>query len=150
MIDSTEAHCQLKVLNSTAQQDQSETLLEEGDASTINGTDTMAGIHAAAYITLYYLRLTLMIITTSKVTQTSDSIKIESIWFLSPDLNKLGSTNDKSLLPAENASVCQPTSGHLMAEKMRLGRQDGDEDSGKTLIICTVLLKSSLSIEMEA
>uniref|UniRef100_G3PNV7 SEC7 domain-containing protein n=1 Tax=Gasterosteus aculeatus aculeatus TaxID=481459 RepID=G3PNV7_GASAC len=46
----------------------------------------------------------------------------------------------------ENASVCQPTSGHLMAEKMRLGRQDGDEDSGKTLIICTVLLKSSLML----
>uniref|UniRef100_A0AAQ4Q5Y7 Golgi-specific brefeldin A-resistance guanine nucleotide exchange factor 1 n=1 Tax=Gasterosteus aculeatus aculeatus TaxID=481459 RepID=A0AAQ4Q5Y7_GASAC len=42
VIDSTEAHCQLKVLNSTAQQDQSETLLEEGDASTINGTDTMS------------------------------------------------------------------------------------------------------------
>ncbi|KAM8859731.1 Golgi-specific brefeldin A-resistance guanine nucleotide exchange factor 1 isoform 2-T2 [Spinachia spinachia] len=90
VIDSTEAHCQLKVLNSTAQQDQSETLLEEGDSSTINGTDIMA------------------------------------------DLNRLGSTNDTSLLPAENSSVCQPTSGHLMAQKMRLGRQDqGDEDSAE-------------------
>ncbi|XP_037320806.2 Golgi-specific brefeldin A-resistance guanine nucleotide exchange factor 1 isoform X1 [Pungitius pungitius] len=90
VIDSTEAHCQLKVLNSTAQQDQSETLLEDGDTSTINGTDTMA------------------------------------------DLNRLGSTDNMSLLPAENSSVCQPTSGHLMAEKMRLGRQDqGDENSAE-------------------
>ncbi|XP_031695307.1 Golgi-specific brefeldin A-resistance guanine nucleotide exchange factor 1-like isoform X2 [Anarrhichthys ocellatus] len=90
VIDSTEAHCQAKVLNSTAQQDQSETLLEEGEASTINGTDTTA------------------------------------------DLNSLGSTDDLSLPPAENAPVCPPTSGHLMAEKMRLGRQDqGDNDSAE-------------------
>ncbi|KAL6101462.1 gbf1 [Pungitius sinensis] len=90
VIDSTEAHCQLKVLNSTAQQNQSETLLEDGDTSTINGTDTMA------------------------------------------DLNRLDSTDNMSLLPTENSSVCQPTSGHLMAEKMRLGRQDqGDENSAE-------------------
>ncbi|XP_068584156.1 Golgi-specific brefeldin A-resistance guanine nucleotide exchange factor 1 isoform X4 [Cebidichthys violaceus] len=87
VIDSTEAHCQAKVLNSTAQQDQSETLLEEGEASTVNGTDATA------------------------------------------DVNRLGSTNDLSLPPAENAPVCPPTSGHLMAEKMRQGRQDQDKDT---------------------
>jgi len=43
VIDSTEAHCQAKVLNSSAQQDQSDTLLAEGEASTANGTDTTAG-----------------------------------------------------------------------------------------------------------
>ncbi|XP_035519050.1 Golgi-specific brefeldin A-resistance guanine nucleotide exchange factor 1 isoform X3 [Morone saxatilis] len=80
VIDSTEAHCQAKVVNSTAQQDQTETLLAEGEASTKNGTDT------------------------------------------STDLNRLGTIN--GLPQAENSPVCPPTSGHLMAEKMRLGRQD--------------------------
>ncbi|TNN44947.1 Golgi-specific brefeldin A-resistance guanine nucleotide exchange factor 1 [Liparis tanakae] len=88
VIDSTEAHCQAKVLNSSAQQDQSDTLLAEGEASTANGTDATA------------------------------------------DPNRLGSTNDLSLPPTDNAPVCPPTSGHLMAEKMRLGRQDqGESDS---------------------
>ncbi|XP_059214826.1 Golgi-specific brefeldin A-resistance guanine nucleotide exchange factor 1 isoform X2 [Centropristis striata] len=88
VIDSTEAHCQAKVLNSTAQQDQSETLLAEGEGSTNNGTDTIA------------------------------------------DLNRLGSTN--GLPQAEIVPVCPPTSGHLMADKMRLGRQDqGDNDAAE-------------------
>ncbi|XP_044229788.1 Golgi-specific brefeldin A-resistance guanine nucleotide exchange factor 1 isoform X2 [Thunnus albacares] len=90
VIDSTEAHCQAKVLNNTAQQDQSETLLAEGEGSAKNGTDTTT------------------------------------------DLNRLGSTNGLSLPQAENAPVCPPTSGHLMAEKMRLGRQDqGDSDTAE-------------------
>uniref|UniRef100_A0A8C4ETE9 SEC7 domain-containing protein n=1 Tax=Dicentrarchus labrax TaxID=13489 RepID=A0A8C4ETE9_DICLA len=74
VIDSTEAHCQAKVVNSTAQQDQTETLLAEGEASTKNGTDTST---ASSEISIYF-----------------------------------------------NSLVCPPTSGHLMAEKMRLGRQD--------------------------
>uniref|UniRef100_A0A8C2WYP5 Golgi-specific brefeldin A-resistance guanine nucleotide exchange factor 1 n=1 Tax=Cyclopterus lumpus TaxID=8103 RepID=A0A8C2WYP5_CYCLU len=87
VIDSTEAHCQAKVLNST-QQDQSDTLLAEAEASTTNGTDATAGN--------------------------------------TPTHTPL----DLSLPPAENAPVCPPTSGHLMAEKMRLGRQDqGENDS---------------------
>lgn len=90
VIDSTEAHCQAKVLNSAAEQDQSETLLAEGEGSAKNGTDTTT------------------------------------------DLNRLDSTNGVSLPPAENAPVCPPTSGHLMAEKMRLGRQDqGDNDTAE-------------------
>ncbi|XP_042357717.1 Golgi-specific brefeldin A-resistance guanine nucleotide exchange factor 1 isoform X1 [Plectropomus leopardus] len=90
VIDSTEAHCQAKVLNSSAQQEQSETLLADGEATASNGADTTA------------------------------------------DLNRLGSTNSLSLPPAENAPVCPPTSGHLMAEKMRLGRQDqGDSDTAE-------------------
>ncbi|XP_030298406.1 Golgi-specific brefeldin A-resistance guanine nucleotide exchange factor 1 isoform X1 [Sparus aurata] len=89
VIDSTEAHCQDKVVSSTAQQDQSETLLAEGEGSTKNGTNTLA------------------------------------------DLSGLGSTNGLSP-EAENAPVCPPTSGHLMAERMRLGRQDkGDNDSAE-------------------
>ncbi|XP_063730862.1 Golgi-specific brefeldin A-resistance guanine nucleotide exchange factor 1 isoform X1 [Eleginops maclovinus] len=86
VIDSTEAHCQAKVLNSSAQQEHPETLLTEGEASR-NGTDTTT------------------------------------------DLNRQGSTNGLSLPQAEDAPVCPPTSGHLMAEKMTLGRQDqGDND----------------------
>ncbi|XP_028278426.1 Golgi-specific brefeldin A-resistance guanine nucleotide exchange factor 1 isoform X1 [Parambassis ranga] len=46
------------------------------------------------------------------------------------DLNRLASTN--GLPQAENTPVCPPTSGHLMAEKMRLGRQDqGDNDTAE-------------------
>ncbi|KAM8739258.1 Golgi-specific brefeldin A-resistance guanine nucleotide exchange factor 1 isoform 2-T3 [Acanthopagrus schlegelii] len=89
VIDSTEAHCQDKVVNSTAHQDHSQTLLAEGDGSAKNGTNTLA------------------------------------------DLSGLGSTNGLSP-EAENSPVCPPTSGHLMAEKMRLGRQDqGDNDSAE-------------------
>lgn len=61
------------------------------------------------------------------------------ILLLSSDLNKLGTTN--GFPQAENAPVCLPTSGHQMAEKMRLGRQDhGDNDTGKTLISHTQFL----------
>ncbi|KAK2832680.1 hypothetical protein Q5P01_016569 [Channa striata] len=41
VIDSTEAHCQAKVLNSTAQQEQSETLLAADEALTKNGSDSI-------------------------------------------------------------------------------------------------------------
>ncbi|XP_071402444.1 Golgi-specific brefeldin A-resistance guanine nucleotide exchange factor 1-like, partial [Centroberyx affinis] len=86
VIDSTEAHCQAKVLNSAAQQDQSDTTLAEGEGSTNNSTDA------------------------------------------TPDLSRLGNSTDGQNLPeAEHAPVCPPTSGHLMAEKMRLGRQDQEE-----------------------
>ncbi|KAK5907953.1 hypothetical protein CgunFtcFv8_016051 [Champsocephalus gunnari] len=86
VIDSTEAHCQVKVLNSSAQQDHTDTLQAEGENSR-DGTDTTT------------------------------------------DLNRQGSTNGLSLPQAEDAPVCPPTSGHLMAEKMRLGREDqGDYD----------------------
>uniref|UniRef100_A0A4W5R0T0 Golgi-specific brefeldin A-resistance guanine nucleotide exchange factor 1 n=1 Tax=Hucho hucho TaxID=62062 RepID=A0A4W5R0T0_9TELE len=45
VIDSTEAHCQAKVLNSTAQQDQSaETVLAEGEGSTNDRVDTTTGM----------------------------------------------------------------------------------------------------------
>uniref|UniRef100_A0A4W6FHC9 Golgi-specific brefeldin A-resistance guanine nucleotide exchange factor 1 n=1 Tax=Lates calcarifer TaxID=8187 RepID=A0A4W6FHC9_LATCA len=88
VIDSTEAYCQAKVLSSTAQQDQSETLLAEGEGSTKSGTDTTT------------------------------------------DLSRQSSTNGMSVPQTENAPVCPPTSGHLMAEKMKLGRQDqGDNDA---------------------
>ncbi|KAK2922285.1 Golgi-specific brefeldin A-resistance guanine nucleotide exchange factor 1 isoform X3 [Channa argus] len=39
VIDSIEAHCQAKVLNSTVQQDQSQTLLAEGEGLTKDGSD---------------------------------------------------------------------------------------------------------------
>lgn len=42
---------------------------------------------------------------------------------------------------AETAPVCPPTSGHLMAEKMKLGRQDqGDNDTGETFFFLVFLL----------
>ncbi|KAM4590678.1 Golgi-specific brefeldin A-resistance guanine nucleotide exchange factor 1 isoform 3-T3 [Odontesthes bonariensis] len=48
------------------------------------------------------------------------------------DLNRLGNTNSLSQPQAETAPVCPPTSGHLMAERMRLGRQDqGDNDTAE-------------------
>uniref|UniRef100_A0A672KS37 Golgi brefeldin A resistant guanine nucleotide exchange factor 1 n=1 Tax=Sinocyclocheilus grahami TaxID=75366 RepID=A0A672KS37_SINGR len=71
VIDSTEAHCQAKVLNSAAQQDQSESTTVGGERSVNTITDS---------------------------TTVSDT-----------------------------RTACPPTSGHLMAEKMRLGRQDQEE-----------------------
>lgn len=63
--------------------------------------------------------------------------------FLSSDLNRLGNTNGLSLPQGENALICPPTSGHLMAEKMRLGRQDqGDTDNGETWNTYRVLHES--------
>uniref|UniRef100_A0A673I3R2 Golgi-specific brefeldin A-resistance guanine nucleotide exchange factor 1 n=1 Tax=Sinocyclocheilus rhinocerous TaxID=307959 RepID=A0A673I3R2_9TELE len=70
VIDSTEAHCQAKVLNSAAQQDQSES--------------TTAGKYTP-------------------------------------------SCNGQNAVVSESRTACPPTSGHLMAEKMRLGRQDQEE-----------------------
>ncbi|XP_069577464.1 Golgi-specific brefeldin A-resistance guanine nucleotide exchange factor 1 isoform X2 [Brachyistius frenatus] len=88
VIDSTEAHCQAKVLTSTAQQDQKEALLAEGEGSGKNGPDSTA------------------------------------------ELIRLGGTN--GLSPPAEPPVCPPTSGHLMAEKMKLGRQDqGDADAAE-------------------
>uniref|UniRef100_A0A673ISE7 Golgi-specific brefeldin A-resistance guanine nucleotide exchange factor 1 n=1 Tax=Sinocyclocheilus rhinocerous TaxID=307959 RepID=A0A673ISE7_9TELE len=76
VIDSTEAHCQAKVLNSAAQQDQSE--------STTVGGDSSAGKSAP-------------------------------------------SSNGQNAVVSDTRTACPPTSGHLMAEKMRLGRQDQEE-----------------------
>uniref|UniRef100_A0A8C1PHX4 Golgi-specific brefeldin A-resistance guanine nucleotide exchange factor 1 n=1 Tax=Cyprinus carpio TaxID=7962 RepID=A0A8C1PHX4_CYPCA len=79
VIDSTEAHCQAKVLNSAAQQDQSESTMIEGDSSV-----NTAGKSTA-------------------------------------------SSNGQNAVVSDTWSACPPTSGHLMAEKMRLGRQDLEE-----------------------
>ncbi|XP_030628430.1 Golgi-specific brefeldin A-resistance guanine nucleotide exchange factor 1 isoform X3 [Chanos chanos] len=86
VIDSTESHCQAKMLNSAAQQDQSEALKEQGQNSA------------------------------NAVTEATT------------DTNRLApSSNGQSAPASEVALVCPPTSGHLMADKMRLGRQDQEE-----------------------
>ncbi|XP_067092095.1 Golgi-specific brefeldin A-resistance guanine nucleotide exchange factor 1 isoform X3 [Osmerus mordax] len=82
VIDSTEVHCQAKVLNNASQQDQSETVLPEGDGTTNGSADA-----------------------------TTDTSR--------PD--------GQSAAEILNTPACPPTSGHLMAEKMRLGRQDQEE-----------------------
>ncbi|XP_072534053.1 Golgi-specific brefeldin A-resistance guanine nucleotide exchange factor 1 isoform X1 [Salminus brasiliensis] len=86
VIDSTEAHCQAKVMNSAAEQDQSETLTVEGETTVSSSTDAA-----------------------------TDSVKVV------PD------SNEQTTVESEVSSVCPPTSGPLMAEKMRLGRQDQEE-----------------------
>ncbi|XP_031435029.1 Golgi-specific brefeldin A-resistance guanine nucleotide exchange factor 1 isoform X2 [Clupea harengus] len=85
VIDSTEAHCQAKVLNSASQQDQSETITAEGEGSVSASTDTMT-----------------------------------------VDDTPTGCTNGHTA-ESETTPICPPTSGYLMAEKMRLGRQDQEE-----------------------
>ncbi|KAG7458370.1 Golgi-specific brefeldin A-resistance guanine nucleotide exchange factor 1 isoform X1, partial [Solea senegalensis] len=48
------------------------------------------------------------------------------------DLTRLTDTNGLTLPQTNNEPVCPPTSGHLMAEKMKLGRQDqGDNDAAE-------------------
>ncbi|RXN24787.1 Golgi-specific brefeldin A-resistance guanine nucleotide exchange factor 1 isoform X3 [Labeo rohita] len=86
VIDSTEAHCQAKVLNSAAQQDQSESTTVEGDSSVNTITDS--------------------------TTETGKSVP---------------NSNGQNAVVLETRTACPPTSGHLMAEKMRLGRQDQEE-----------------------
>ncbi|XP_036429975.1 Golgi-specific brefeldin A-resistance guanine nucleotide exchange factor 1 isoform X2 [Colossoma macropomum] len=85
VIDSTEAHCQAKVMNSAAEQDQSETLTVEGEA-TVNNTNAA-----------------------------TESVKA------------VPSSNGQTTVESDVSPICPPTSGHLMAEKMRLGRQDQEE-----------------------
>ncbi|KAF5910265.1 Golgi-specific brefeldin A-resistance guanine nucleotide exchange factor 1, partial [Clarias magur] len=86
VIDSTEAHCQAKVMNRTAEQEHSETLTAEGDVSVDSTTDA--------------------------VTEASKA---------------LFGSNGQTVVESGEPSVCPPTSGHLMAEKMKLGRQDLEE-----------------------
>nr|XP_029496594.1 Golgi-specific brefeldin A-resistance guanine nucleotide exchange factor 1-like isoform X1 [Oncorhynchus nerka] len=86
VIDSTEAHCQAKVLNSTTQQDHSaEMVLAEGECSTNDHTDT-----------------------TTEASRQVNSVNGQNV-------------------PEADSVPLPPTSGHLMAEKMRLGRQDQEE-----------------------
>uniref|UniRef100_A0AAR2M5F4 Golgi-specific brefeldin A-resistance guanine nucleotide exchange factor 1 n=1 Tax=Pygocentrus nattereri TaxID=42514 RepID=A0AAR2M5F4_PYGNA len=80
VIDSTEAHCQAKVMNSAAEQDQSDTLTVEREVMVSNNTNAATGI-----------------------------------------------SNGQTIVESDVSSICPPTSGHLMAEKMRLGRQDQEE-----------------------
>ncbi|XP_028323608.1 Golgi-specific brefeldin A-resistance guanine nucleotide exchange factor 1 isoform X2 [Gouania willdenowi] len=82
VIDSTEAHCQNKVLNSTAQQEHTENASADGGSSHGNGAPSSA------------------------------------------EVNIVENTNGLSSLKTENQYKCPPTSGHLMAEKMRMGRRD--------------------------
>lgn len=86
VIDSTEAHCQAKVLNSAAQQDQSESTTVEGDSSVNTITDSTT-----------------------------------------EDGKSAPSSNGQNAVASDTTTACPPTSGHLMAEKMRLGRQDQEE-----------------------
>ncbi|XP_060728415.1 Golgi-specific brefeldin A-resistance guanine nucleotide exchange factor 1 isoform X3 [Tachysurus vachellii] len=86
VIDSTEAHCQAKVMNRAAEQELSETLTAEGEAS-VDGT--------------------------------KDAVKEAGKALFGP--------NGQTALESGMPSICPPTSGHLMAEKLRLGRQDQEE-----------------------
>ncbi|KAM3606518.1 uncharacterized protein V6R79_017763 [Siganus canaliculatus] len=85
VIDSTEAHCQAKVVNTTVQQELSETLVAEEQVSAKNGVE--------------------------------------------PSTNLVS-----TVIPPQAESILQspPTSGHLMAEKMTLGRHDhGGNDTAE-------------------
>ncbi|TRY65559.1 hypothetical protein DNTS_024060, partial [Danionella cerebrum] len=82
VIDSTEAHCQAKVLSSRTQQDQSPQTAEGDASASIASSSTETG---------------------RPVCNGPDSVE------------------------QETSASCPPTSGHLMAQKMRLGRQDQEE-----------------------
>nr|XP_057912253.1 Golgi-specific brefeldin A-resistance guanine nucleotide exchange factor 1 isoform X2 [Doryrhamphus excisus] len=89
VIDSTEAHCQAKVLDNAALQEPApDSLPMVGEGSLTNGTDAPADV-------------------------IKDSV-----------------TNGLTFPQADGTPGYPPTSGHLMAEKMRLRRQDqGDNDT---------------------
>ncbi|XP_018580436.2 Golgi-specific brefeldin A-resistance guanine nucleotide exchange factor 1 isoform X9 [Scleropages formosus] len=83
VIDSIEAHCQAKVLNSA---DQSDAVTPEVEGTGSRGTDTVIG---------------------ERLANTTSTVKN------GPEV--------------EEKPACLPTSGHLMAERMSLGRQDQEE-----------------------
>uniref|UniRef100_A0A674BZA8 Golgi-specific brefeldin A-resistance guanine nucleotide exchange factor 1 n=1 Tax=Salmo trutta TaxID=8032 RepID=A0A674BZA8_SALTR len=67
VIDSTEAHCQAKVLNSSAQQDQSaEMVLAEGEGSTNDRTDTTTGMPIPLIHLVYFLENCIFILAEKK------------------------------------------------------------------------------------
>uniref|UniRef100_A0A8C8D616 Golgi-specific brefeldin A-resistance guanine nucleotide exchange factor 1 n=1 Tax=Oncorhynchus tshawytscha TaxID=74940 RepID=A0A8C8D616_ONCTS len=67
VIDSTEAHCQAKVLNSTTQQDHSaEMVLAEGECSTNDRTDTTTGTPIALIHLVYFLENCIFILAEKK------------------------------------------------------------------------------------
>ncbi|XP_053088971.1 Golgi-specific brefeldin A-resistance guanine nucleotide exchange factor 1 isoform X2 [Pangasianodon hypophthalmus] len=86
VIDSIEGHCQAKVMNRATEQEHSETLTAEGEASVDSTTDAVTEAGKALF-----------------------------------------GSNGQTAVESGVPSVCPPTSGHLMAEKMRLGRQDQEE-----------------------
>ncbi|TSK22810.1 Golgi-specific brefeldin A-resistance guanine nucleotide exchange factor 1 [Bagarius yarrelli] len=86
VIDSTEAHCQAKVINRAAEQEHSETLTAAGDVLANGAADA---------------------VTEAGKTLFGPSRQTPIEFGMPP--------------------VCPPTSGHLMAEKMRLGRQDQED-----------------------
>lgn len=68
----------------------------------------------------------------------------KNISLLFTDVSRLGSTNGLSPSQPEKAPVYPPTSGHLMAEKMRLGRQDqGDGDLCEASVFFKVCLNAA-------
>ncbi|KAF4090294.1 hypothetical protein AMELA_G00050380 [Ameiurus melas] len=86
VIDSTEAHCQVKVMDRAAEQEHSETLTDDGDTTVDSTTDSLTETGKALF-----------------------------------------GSNGQTAVESGVSSACLPTSGHLMAEKMRLGRQDQEE-----------------------
>ncbi|XP_017318956.2 Golgi-specific brefeldin A-resistance guanine nucleotide exchange factor 1 isoform X1 [Ictalurus punctatus] len=86
VIDSTEAHCQVKVMDRAAEQEHSETLSADGDTTVDSTTDSLTETGKALF-----------------------------------------DSNGQTAVESGVSSTCLPTSGHLMAEKMRLGRQDQEE-----------------------
>uniref|UniRef100_A0A8C7UJ86 Golgi-specific brefeldin A-resistance guanine nucleotide exchange factor 1 n=1 Tax=Oncorhynchus mykiss TaxID=8022 RepID=A0A8C7UJ86_ONCMY len=67
VIDSTEAHCQAKVLNRTTQQDHSaEMVLAEGECSTNDRTDTTTGTPIALIHLIYFLENCIFILAEKK------------------------------------------------------------------------------------
>ncbi|XP_051936950.1 Golgi-specific brefeldin A-resistance guanine nucleotide exchange factor 1 isoform X3 [Hippocampus zosterae] len=87
VIDSTEAHCQAKVLDNTARKDRSEKLPVEEENVMKNGIDATT------------------------------------------DLIQEGSTNGLSFPLMDRGPGCPPTSGNLMAEKMKLCSEDQRESN---------------------
>ncbi|XP_041125372.1 Golgi-specific brefeldin A-resistance guanine nucleotide exchange factor 1 isoform X3 [Polyodon spathula] len=93
VIDSTEAHCQAKVLNNTTQQEKADTAKSAMDSTISSSTDRSNGSEGMS-----------------------------------------GGGKVQGRLGAETLTPQPPTSGHLMADKMKLGRQcqeDGDSAEKK-------------------
>uniref|UniRef100_A0A673WLU2 Golgi-specific brefeldin A-resistance guanine nucleotide exchange factor 1 n=1 Tax=Salmo trutta TaxID=8032 RepID=A0A673WLU2_SALTR len=106
VIDSTEAHCQAKVLNSTAQQDQSaETVLAEGEGSTNDRGDTTTGMQISI-IHLYVSSRTGLAFRSIAMNEIELKVKIVFILFLLAE--------KKEPTKPQRFSSCLPDSQELL------------------------------------
>lgn len=142
VIDSIEAHCQAKVINRAAEQEHSETLTAEGEASVDSTADAVTGLTMISVLIFSSHKYLL-----SCCSAFANPLSFFLFFLVHTEAGKsLFGANGQTTVESGTQSVCPPTSGHLMAEKMKLGRQDQDESDLGTRLTVHLLNNSYISL----